>query len=102
MDVYGPQTPQIEALLVRARTLTTDEIKRLGAAWGATRDATRDATWGAAWGAWDATWDAACALVVRDLIGDTFTQDQYDTLTGPWRRVIGPVHPDDAPMEGEK
>jgi hypothetical protein len=40
--------------------------------------------------------DAAEALVVRDLIGRRgFTQAHYDLLTGPWAKVIGPVHPDD-------
>jgi hypothetical protein len=40
------------------------------------------------------------ALAVRDLIGEHgFTQAHYDTLTGPWRTVIGPVHPDDAEVE---
>ena len=23
----------------------------------------------------------------------------YDALTGPWRRVIGPVHPDDGDLQ---
>jgi hypothetical protein len=41
--------------------------------------------------------DVAWALVMRDLIGQHgFTQVYYDVLTGPWRTVIGPVHPDDA------
>ena len=32
-----------------------------------------------------------------DLIGQRpgWDQDAYDLLTGPWRSVIGPVHPDD-------
>ena len=70
------------------------------AAWAAAWDATWGETWGEAWdAAWDATWDATRALVVRDLIGTHgFTQDHYDTLTRPWRTVIGPVHPDDAPL----
>jgi hypothetical protein len=75
-----------------------------GAAWDAARDAARDAAWDAARvAAWDAAWDAArvaaWALTIRDLIGDTFTQAQYDQLTMPWRTVIGPLHPDDAPIE---
>ena len=78
----------------------------LVAAWDAVWDAARsealvavwDAVWDAARGtARDAVWDAALALVARDLIApDGFTQEQYDLLTGPWRRVIGAVHPDDA------
>ena len=91
------------------------------AARSAARDAARDATWaaarvaagaaarataraaagaaarvaaGAVAGA--AARDAAVALVVRDLIGQHgLTQDHYDTLTRPWRTVIGPIHPDD-------
>ena len=71
-----------------------------GAAWDAARGAARGAAWGAArgaaWGAawdaaWGAAWDAACALVARDLI----STEHYDTLTTPWRTVIGPIHPDD-------
>jgi hypothetical protein len=86
------------------------------AARDATRDAAgyaaRDATWYAAgyavrnavWcAAGYASWDAAWALAVRDLIGQHgFTQDHYDLLTGPWRSVIGPMHPDDAPMEARR
>ena len=91
------------------------------AAWDAAWDAARDAAWDAACAAardaardavvdhlrtraatWAATWDAARAatraLVVRDQVGDTFTQAHYDTLTRPWATVIGPVHPDDAPV----
>ena len=60
---------------------------------GAATDAAGAAVWVAA-GA--AATDAAWALAVRDLIGQHgFTQDHYDLLTGPWRSVIGPVHPDD-------
>ncbi len=79
------------------------------AAWAAARDAARAATraaWAATRAAWDAAraaardaaLDAARALVVRDQVGDTFTQAHYDTLTRPWATVIGPVHPDDAPV----
>jgi hypothetical protein len=79
------------------------------AAWAAARVAAGDAA-GVAAGvaagdaagvaAWDAAgvaaWDAAWALVVRDLIGQHgLTQAHYDTLTRPWRTVIGPIHPDD-------
>jgi hypothetical protein len=76
------------------------------AAWGATRDATRGPARGATRAtrgpAWDAACDAACALLARDLIGEYPGWDQgaYDLLTGPWRRTIGPLHPDDAPVAG--
>ncbi len=105
-DTFGPQWEAIVALVRRASVLTADEVQRLDAAgdaagdaaWAAARDAARDAAWAAARdAAWDAAWAAARALVVRDLIGEHgFTQAHYDTLTGPWRTVIGPVHPDDA------
>ena len=140
----GPQGAEVVALIGRTRTLTGDEVKRLGAArgaawyatgyaaWYAAGDAARDAAWGAAgyaawyaagdavrdaargavgyvaWdaardAAWDAAWyaarDAAVALVSRDRIGHHPGWDQaaYDLLTGPWRSVIGPAHPDDHP-----
>jgi hypothetical protein len=37
---------------------------------------------------------AASALVVRDLLN----AEQYDTLTGPWRKNVGRIHPDDADL----
>ena len=97
---------------IKAATSGSTDAATGDATWDATEDATRfatraatwDATWdatgGEAWdAAWDATGDATRALVVRDLIGTHgFTQDHYDTLTRPWRTVIGPVHPDDAPL----
>ncbi len=99
-DVFGPQWAQVCAVVLRAARLTVDEAKAINAAW--------DAAWGAARGAagdaardaaWDAALGAAVALVSRDLIGQHgFTQTHYDTLTGPWRKVIGPVHPDDEPL----
>ena len=73
------------------------------ALYAATPGAARDAAWDAARCATrDAAGDAAGALVSRDLIGHHpgWDQDAYDLLTGPWRSVIGPVHPDDAPMAG--
>ncbi len=39
---------------------------------------------------------AARGLAIRHLIGQHgYTQEHYDTMTGPWARVMGPVHPDD-------
>ena len=70
------------------------------AAWDAARDAAGDAARDAAGdaardaagdAAWHAARDAAYALLVRDLI----STEHYDTLTLPWRRTIGPLHPDD-------
>ena len=48
----------------------------------------------------EAAWVAAItaeALAVRNLIDEAteWNQEAYDLLTGPWRRVIGPIHPDD-------
>ena len=111
-EVFGPQCEHVAALLERARHLTLDEASALDdaldggryAAWEAARDAAWDvarapaaavasaAARAAARGAARAAArDAAGALVVRGLI----TTEDYDTLTRPWRTVIGPIHPDD-------
>ena len=99
-QALGPQGREVAAIIDRARMLTTDELRQLGAAWDAAwvaaardaaRDAARNAARDAAWGAaWDAAWvaaarDAALATLVRDLI----TPKQYDLLMAPWRTVIG-------------
>jgi hypothetical protein len=112
---------EIDALIGRAGRLTLVESDRLvaatyaaeawarDAAWEAARNAARDAARAAARDAARAAAGAAArdaaaaaaaaagALVVRDLIVDGTPWDwaAYDVLTGPWRRVIGPVHPDD-------
>jgi hypothetical protein len=101
-QIYGPQTYQIEKLIIKIKSLTPEQIQNLdaarSAAWRAAWDAARSAAWDVAWDvAWDAAWnaarsaarDAALALVSRDLIGKKFTQAQYDLLTKPWRDVIG-------------
>ena len=81
-QALGPQGREVVAIIDRARMLTTDELRQLGAA----RDAARGAAWDAAWdAAWGAAWDAALATLVRDLI----TPKQYDLLMAPWRTVIG-------------
>ena len=98
---FGPQGPHVAALIARAGALTAGEADRLPAAWGAARVGAGAAAWAAAGAAAWATAgavarDAAVAVVVRDLIGQHgLTQDHYDTLTRPWRTVIGPIHPDD-------
>ena len=79
---YGPQTYQIEKLLIKIKSLTPEQIENLYAARSAAWDAARSA-------AWSAAWYAALALVSRDLIGEKFTQAHYDLLTKPWRDVIG-------------
>ena len=120
----GPQGVQVAALIERCATLTADDVRRLDAtrdaawdAWDATRaarvaarDAARDAAWLAARvaardaardAAWGAALDATAGLMCRDLIGQYpgWDQDAYNLLTGPWRRTIGPIHPDDAEMK---
>ena len=117
-EVFGPQGEFVAALIERAAGLTRDEAVQLAAsrakaasaavndasyaAWDAAEDAGREAAAYTAWvAAGGAAGVAARALVVRDLIGSSgFTQAHYDTLTGPWRTVIGKVHPDDGPVEG--
>ncbi len=121
----NPQAAEIDALIGRAARLTLVECDRLttagfvagaqdavaawdaarAAAWFAARDAARFAVREAAGVAvrdavGDAAWfaaDVVGALVVRDLIDEATPWDRaaYDCLTGPWRRVIGPIHPDD-------
>lgn len=81
------------------------------ASWDAAGDAAVDAAYlavkttfelrASARAARDAAWDAGSALGVRDLIGQFgFAQAHYDLLTGPWRRMIGPLHADDAALDG--
>ena len=118
-DTFGPQWEQVVALVRRAAVLTADEVTDLAVAWAtawaaawnaagaAARAAARAAAWAAAGdAAWAAAGDAAraaaVALVVRHVIGQHgFTQDHYDLLTGPWRKVVGPVHPDDKDANDE-
>lgn len=106
----GPQGEEVAALIERCRSLTTEEGRRLdaawdarnaacdaawnarNAAWGAARNAARDAAWSAcdaawnaAWAAaWNAAWEAALALLTRDLI----STEHFDLLYGPWREVM--------------
>jgi hypothetical protein len=114
----GPMGVHVAALIARAKTLTEAEARNLGAAWyaawyaarcaagcaagSAARYAAESAAWSAAesWSAARyAAGYAAVALVVRDLIGAPgWDQAAYDLLTESWAQVIGPVHPDDAPV----
>jgi hypothetical protein len=123
----GPMGVHVAALIARAKTLTEAEVRNLAAAWSAAgsaawsaaghaRHAAGSAAWSAArYAAWSAAWSAAryaarcaarcaaesaaVALVVRGLIGAPgWDQAAYDLLTGTWARVIGPAHPDDAPV----
>ena len=110
-DVFGPQWEAIRDLVRRVAALTPADLDKLDAAWEAAWEAARDAAQDAAWEAaryaarvtwanasrWYATRYAALALVVRDLIGEQFTQTHYDTQTGPLRSIGITVHPADAP-----
>ena len=95
----------------KARDAARDAAKHVWDPDGITWDATWDVAWDAAWDAakdaaingpvWDAPWrvsaryvagDAAVAAAVFHLIGTHgFTQAHYDTLTGPWVSVCGPI-----------
>lgn len=125
---FGPQWKHIVALVRRAAIITSGEVRRLKAAagvawyaagsaaweaervkplyaaWNAARYAARVAAWDAPeFAARDVAGEAAGALAVRDLIGKhEFTQQHYDHVTSAWRTVIGPIHPDDAPMEARR
>lgn len=118
---FGPSWRLVAAVIARAEVLTRDEADALAAiweaawsvawsdagdaAWGAgtpgytgAAGAARYAAWDAVWGsavksaAWGAVGDAAVAAAVSHLIGkDGFTQVHYDTLTGPWVSICGPI-----------
>ncbi len=118
-EIFGPQWPEIIALIRRAAGFTADDVNELNAAgdaftaalaaaWTvanyvprpAARHAARDAFGAVAGdGPRVAAGAAALALVVRDLIGQhDFTQEHYDELTRLWRTTIGPLHPEDADL----
>ena len=109
-QLQAAQDPAMDAAWAAKRVAAQDGV--WDAAWSAARDAAWEAAWAAVWYAawdaaraavWDAVWAAVWALTVRDLIGQHgFTQDHYDLLTGPWRSVIGPVHPDDKEARREQ
>ena len=105
-DALGPQGAEVAAILDRVSRLTGDEARRLAAARNAARDAAGSSAWSAAraaaWGAvraaardaagssaWSAARDAARAAAWAALTRDLITTEQYDTLTAPWREVIG-------------
>lgn len=110
---YGPSWRLVAAVLARAEVLTPEEADTLAAAWSRSPvtawSTVRDAAWSVVWGvSWDAAWDdawdaargaargavadAAGAAAAFHLIGTRgFTQAHYDTLTGPWVSVCGPI-----------
>lgn len=65
---FGPMWRQVVFLVRQAAALTPEQAEQIRAAR-------------------DAAWDAALATITRDLI----TPEQYDTLTGPWVSVMGPI-----------
>lgn len=94
-DTFGPQWAEVVALVRRATALDGETVARLHDEWaaGAAARAAARAAVGAAVG------DAVRALAARHLIRQHgFTQAHYDILTGPWRRVVGPIHPDDVDL----
>ena len=122
-EKYGPQTEQVEALIIKIRSLTDEQRDALHetsrewdtiiARWKWDADyhvalrlsscRTQDLMLDEAWETipdmeWDEIWIAVWALVIRDQIGDEFTQKHYDLLTTPWRTTIGSIHPDDADL----
>ena len=104
-DAAGDATWAAAGAAARATARAAARIAAGDATWAAAGAAARVGAGAAAWAAAGAAaWatagavarDAAVAVVVRDLIGQHgLTQDHYDTLTRPWRTVIGPIHPDD-------
>jgi len=130
-EELGPQWREIQALIQKAESLTDEEIKRVNfegadltaeahmgsgdsiralvAIAGLKTDQVKPTAtleyplskkvrcepFAPAW--------AIAALGVRHLIGvERFTQNHYNTLTMPWRKAIGPIHPDDRPIEPTK
>ena len=80
---YGPQTAQIEALLVRARNLTDKEAEAL-----AVRLAALNAAWAAQDAAWN-VWCAACAAARTAALNSWAAQDaawdaQYAAQDSGW------------------
>ena len=89
MNKYGPNSAQVEALLEKIKTITPEQAKALDAPW----DAPWKAVWGAAWvavreaaleAALVAVWDAVLVTVTKDLI----SEDDFNTLYGPWKEVM--------------
>jgi hypothetical protein len=112
-QVYGPQTAEVEALLLRVKDLTPDEAQELRETWAALNgpsDYRRSQQWDDAekarnaerLAAWDAMmevllamnehttvlryaiWDAIAALIVKDLV----TDDIFSRTYFSWANVI--------------
>ena len=100
--VFGPQWLAVVGVVRTGASATPEQLQTLATARAAAEDAAWAAAWAAAWdaaraaagdaardAAGDAAGEAARAVVCHDLIGDTFTQTDYDTLTAPWKAVFG-------------
>ncbi len=112
-QIYGPQTAEVEALLLRVKALTSDEAQELRETWVALNDPSdykRSQQWDDAEkarnaeriAAWDAMmeallesdenttilrhaiWDAIAALIVKDLVPDDIFLRAYFS----WTNVI--------------
>ena len=111
MGKYGPQTAEVKKLIEKIKTITPEQAKALDAPWdapwkavwgavwtaaiGAGREAALEAALEAAWVAvretawdagWVAVWDAVLVTVTKDLI----SEDDFNTLYGPWASVMEP------------
>lgn len=123
---YGPQTPQIQKLIVRFNNITKEDNERLyqikrggdtgmgiiqkNLAKGRVRDALwlkgNQEPWSSRIGYYNSLkiefakksptpWadgafnDALLALIMKDLIGQGFSQENYDTLMDLWKEGIG-------------
>ena len=93
----GTQADDMEAIFDADMTRVYAAAEALGQLklGGLTGDDSADA-----WENGPRTWIAALtarALAARRLIGAPhgWTQEAYDTITRPWRSVVGPIHPDD-------
>jgi len=54
------------------------------------------------WVVGDAACGSALAVLLRDQIGDEFTQAHYNALTMPWAKVMGEAHPADKTLASAK
>ena len=118
MEKYGSQTAEVEKLIEKIKTITPEQAEALAIVWERS-DKSAD-EWDEVWmraikasggrrGEWEAAWDAigmfrkrtyemggravecaaweaAAALVGKDLI----SEDDFNTLYGPWASVMEP------------
>ena len=90
---YGPQTAEIEAVIVKIATLTDEQVQALEAAWYASWDDAwnaalndaLDATWE---DALDSSWNAARYAILALLVQDRIAPEQFEVLYDPWKSVM--------------